>query len=245
MPRIQIILFVILFIISLIFILFNQNADLYISVHLSEIVLFPVRSISNYFQYLNITQKRIDALETEISQLQIENQNLKNYVELSIFTDTMITPNLRLIKANIIGRDPTNFNGFLYINKGSADSVNINAPVIIQNKLVGRIKSLTKKTGIVETFENRGFAISAVDNKTGVHGIAKQHGALMFEYIKIDDEIYNGDSIFSSGMSEIFPKGILIGTVSEIRYKDDLFFKEVVIIPAIKINKINYVYIVY
>lgn len=221
----------------------NQNTDLYISAHISEIILFPVRSISNYFQYLYISQKKIDALEVEISKLQIENQNLKNHLELSGLPDTITTANLRLIKVNIIGRDPTNFNGFLYINKGKNDGLNINDPVIIQNKLVGRIKSLSDRTGIVETFENRGFAISAVASRTSIYGIAKQKEQLILDYIKLDDEINNGDSIFTSGLSEIFPKGILIGTVSEIRYKDDLFFKEVVITPAIKINKLNYVYI--
>ncbi len=223
----------------------NQNADLYISAHISEIILFPVRSISNYFQYLNISQKKIDALEVEISKLQIENQNLKNHLELSGLPDTITTANLRLIKVNIIGRDPTNFNGYLYIDKGKNDDLNINDPVIIQNKLVGRIKSLSDRTGIVETFENIGFTISAVASKTNIYGIAKQNGQLMLEYIKLDDEINNGDSIFTSGLSEIFPKGVLIGTVSEIRYKDDLFFKEVVITPAIKINKLNYVYVAY
>lgn len=223
----------------------NQNTDLYISAHISEIILFPVRSISNYFQYLYISQKKIDALEVEISKLQIENQNLKNRLELSGLPDTITTANLRLIKANIIGRDPTNFNGFLYINKGKNDGLNINDPVIIQNKLVGRIRSLSDRTSIVETVENRGFAISAVASRTNIYGIAKQKEQLILDYIKLDDEINNGDSIFTSGLSEIFPKGVLIGTVSEIRYKDDLFFKEVVITPAIKINKLNYVYIAY
>lgn len=149
------------------------------------------------------------------------------------------------MKANIIGRDPTNFGGFLYIDKGIADSLNINAPVIIQNKLVGKIKSISEKIGIVETFENKGFSISAVDGKTGIYGIAKQDGDLTLEYLKLDDEINYGDSIFTSGLSEIFPKGILIGTVSEIKHNDELFFKKAVITPAIKINKLNYVYVVY
>lgn len=246
MSRIQITLFVIFFTISLIFILLNQNADFYISVHISEIVLLPVRAVSNYFQYLNISQKKIDALETEISKLQIENQFLKNNIELLLLPDTITTSQLNLLKATIIGRDPADFNGFLYIDKGRVNGLNINAPVIIQNKLVGKIKSLSERVGVVETFENRGFAVSAVDARTNIYGIVKQSdNKLIFDYIKIDDVINDGDSIFTSGLSEIFPKGILIGTVSEIRNKNDLFFKEVVITPAIRINQLSYVYIVY
>jgi len=245
LSRIQIFIFVILFAISLVFIILNQNADFYISTNISEVVLFPVRFISNYFQYLNISQKKIDELEIELSRLQIENQNLKDTLGFLSLPDTILRTNLKLLKANIIGRDPANFNGFLYIDKGKSDSLNINNPVIMQDKLIGRIKSLSDKTGIIETLENRGFAISAVDARTGIYGIVKKNNQSMFEYIKLDDEINQGDSIFTSGLSEIFPKGILIGMVTEIKYKDDLFFKEVIITPAIKINQLNYVYIIY
>ncbi|MGB9720887.1 MAG: rod shape-determining protein MreC [bacterium] len=245
MSRIQIFLFIIFSTISLIFIVLNKTADFYISTHLSEILLFPVRHLSNFFQYLSISQKRIDELESKLSEIQVENENLKNSLRNLSVPDTILKQNLRLLKANIIGRDPLNFNGFLYIDRGKSLGLNINNPVILQDKLVGRIKALTTNTGIVETFENEGFAISAVDVKTGIYGIVRKNNRLTFEYVKIDDEINKGDSIYTSGLSEIFPKGIFVGTVAEINYSNDLFFKEVIITPALKINQLNYVYIIY
>ncbi|MEO0185519.1 MAG: rod shape-determining protein MreC [candidate division WOR-3 bacterium] len=245
MSRIQIFLFILFSAISLIFIVLNKTADFYISTHLSEILLFPVRHVSNFFQYLNVSQKKIDELETRLSEIQIENQNLKDSLRTLSLPEIILKKDLRLLKANIIGRDPLNFNGFLYIDKGRSDSLDINAPVILQDKLVGKIKALTTNTGIVETIENDGFAISAVDTRTGVYGVVKKKNQLTFEYVKVDDEINKGDSIYTSGLSEIFPKGIFVGTVAKINYSDDLFFKEVIITPALKINQLNYVYIIH
>lgn len=246
MPRIQLLIFGSLSVISIVCILLNQNADLYLSNRLSEVLLYPVKLVFNYFQYLYVSQEKIDRLEADISKLQIENQILKNSLNSLMAPDTITNLSLRILKANVIGRDPQNFNGFLYIDKGYKDGLSTNLPVVFQNKIIGRIKSLSENTGIVETIENPGFALSAVDARSGILGIVKKKkNQLYFEYIKINDDVKFSDSIYTSGLSENLPRGLMIGTVSSVKEKDDLFFKEVIIEPALSINKLNYVYVVY
>ncbi len=245
MSRFQFLIFGSLLVISLALIILNQNVNLYLSNRLSEVLLFPIKLVFNYIQYLNVSQQKIDLLESEISKLQIENQMVKNRLNSLMVSDTIKYLHLRLLKANVIGRDPQNFNGFLYIDKGYKDGLSLNAPVVLQNKIIGRVKSLSENTGIVETFENPGFAISAVDARSGIYGIVKRKRELNFEYIKIDDDVILNDSIYTSGLSENLPKGLMIGTISAVKEKDDLFFKEVIIEPAISINKLNYVYVIY
>ncbi len=245
MSRVQILIFGFLLTISLVFIILNPNADFYLSNQLSEILLFPIKKIFNYFQYLSISQKKIDVLEAEISKLQIENQVVKSSLNSLVAPETIPHLNLRLLKANVIGRDPQNFNGFLYIDRGSKDGLSKNAPVVLKDKIIGRVKSLAENTAIVETIENPGFAISAIDSRSGIMGIVKRKGHLYFEYIKNNDDVIPNDSLYTSGLSEDLPKGLMIGTVSVVKKKDDLFFKEVIIEPAISINKLNYVYVIY
>ncbi|MCX7995281.1 MAG: rod shape-determining protein MreC [candidate division WOR-3 bacterium] len=246
MSRIQIFIFSALLTISLVFILLNENADLYLSNRCAAVLLLPIRIYFNYFQYLEISQKKIDHLESELSRLNIENQMFKNRLGLLSSSDNTLSNQFRILKANIIGRDPQNFNGFLYIDKGKNDSITTNAPVILQNKIVGRVKSVFSDIAIVETFENSDFAISGKDVRSGIYGIVKKKRQLLMEYIKINDNVTIGDSIYTSGLSDIFPEGLLIGVVSDVREKKgDLFFKEVIIEPAISINRLNYVYVIY
>jgi rod shape-determining protein MreC len=87
--------------------------------------------------------------------------------------------------------------------------------------------------------------VSALDSRTGVHGIVKQRGRLFFDFVKTTDAIGIGDSIYTSGMSNIFPEGILIGTVSSIGTDKDLFFKPVHLMPSVHINQLLYVYVVF
>jgi len=241
--RHQLTIFSSLVIISIIFLALGQEADFSISMRLSQVLLFPVKIITQYLQFLSISKMRIDELETIVGELKLENTELKE--RISYDTTGYEPVNYKLLKAQVIGRDPGNFDGFLYIDKGKADSLYINQPVTASNGFVGKVKYVGDFYSIVETIENNGIAISAFDAKTGVYGIVRKERYLIFDYIKIYDEINIGDSIYTSGMSEIFPPGILIGTVQMIRKTNDLLFKEVRLIPSVKINHIFFIHLVF
>ncbi|HEC78319.1 MAG TPA: rod shape-determining protein MreC [candidate division WOR-3 bacterium] len=242
MSRRQLILFSILLIVCITFLALGEQSKLYLSTRLSAVLLFPVKTVTDFLHFLTISNARITELETLVNQLRLENSELKKRILLD--TIEFKTTKYELLKAQIIGRDPSNINGYLYINKGKEDDVKINQPVISINGLVGKIKLITEKYSVVETIENQGFAVSAVDINTKIHGVVKKKQNLIFDFIRIDDEIAVGDSICTSGMSEIFPQGILIGIVKKIEEQNTLFFKPVYIKPSVQINKLTYVYVI-
>jgi len=242
LSRRQLILFSILLTISVILLSLREQTKLQLSTNLSSVVLFPVKTVTEFLQFLTVSNTRITQLETTINKLQLENAELKKKIPLD--TTEFRIKKYELMKAQIVGRDPSNINGFLYVDKGKDKKICINQPVISVNGLVGKIKFVNAYYSIVETIENRGFAVSALDVRTGIHGIIKNKGSLMFEFIRIDDEIATNDSIYTSGMSEIFPEGVLIGSVSRIDSVENPFFKPVHIMPSVKINRLTYVYII-
>lgn len=122
--------------------------------------------------------------------------------------------------------------------------MHINQPVVSLHGLVGKIKYVGTNYCVVETIENQGFAVSAVDVKTLIHGVVKKKGDLILDYIKKDDEIHIGDSVCTSGMSEVFPRGILIGIVKKIEKGTHPFFKPVYIAPGVQISRLASVYVV-
>ncbi len=215
---------------------------MHLSTEFSSVLFFPIKNIIQFLHFFSISNARITELEIELQHLQLENTELRKKILLD--TSDLKTPNYKLLKAHIIGRDPSNINGYLYVDKEQAHRLYVNQPVVSLNGLVGKIKYIGTNYCIVETIENQGFAVSALDVNTGIHGIVRKKGELIFDYIKIDDEIHLGDSIHTSGMSEIFPEGILIGRVKKIEKGTNLFFKPVYITPSVHINRLTYVYIV-
>lgn len=243
MPRRQLILFSVLLTISIVFLLLNDSTTLVVSTRLSSVLLFPTKTITGFIEFLTISSSRIEELEIMTNRLRLENADLREKVFLD--TTEFTWTNFTLLKARITGRDPVNINGFLYIDKGSKQGLYVNQPVLSINGLVGKIKFVDAHHSIVETIENKNFAVSALDIKNGVHGIIKQRGSLMFDYIRTTDNINIDDSIYTSGMSEIFPPGILVGTIQDIHLTDDLFFKKVFVTPSVRVNRLTSVYVVF
>jgi len=243
LSRRQLAFFFSLLLISITFLSLGEHTKLTISTRLSPILLFPVTTITKLLDFLSVSSTRITELETMVNRLRLENAEWKKIILLD--TTDYQTTEYRLQKAQIIGRDPSNINSYLYINIGEKEGVRIDQPVLSIDGLIGKIRYVGNNYTIVETIEKHGFAASALDAKTGIHGIVKNHGNLVFDFVRIDDEINIGDSVYTSGMSDIFPEGILIGTVKKIDESDDQFFKPVYLKPSVRINRLNYVYVVY
>ena len=242
MRRQQITLFLFFFIISAIPFFLSKDANLALTRDLSSVLLHPVRITSRLIEYLNISSTRIEELEKLVNKLTLENAELRDVLDLD--TNQLATDSLRLIKASVIGRDPQNINGYLHVDKGTTHGVAKNQPVVSANGFVGKIKNAGTTTSIVETIENRGFAVSAVDIHTGIHGVVKSQATLLFDYVRHTDSITVGDSLVTSGMSEVFPKGLLIGTVHRISQSDDIFFRDVYVKPAAQVNRLVSIYII-
>lgn len=231
-----------MFTISVIPLLLSENANLILARNLSSVLLYPVRITSKLVEYLNISNVRIEKLEIRVNKLTLENAILRDILDLD--TTQLAARDLRLLKASVIGRDPQNINGYLHIDKGTVHGVVKNQPVVSADGFVGKIRNAGTTTSIVETIENRGFAVSAIDINTGIHGVVKSQTNLLFDYVRHTDTIEIGDSLLTSGMSEVFPKGILIGTVQRVSESDDLFFKHVFVAPAARINRLVSIYII-
>ena len=242
MRRQQITLFVLLFILSAIPLFLSKDVNIALTRDLSSALLYPVSVTSKITEYLNISNARIEKLEILVNKLILENAELRDIVDLD--TNQLATGNPQLLKASVIGRDPQNINGYLHVDKGTKHGVAKNQPVVSADGFVGKIKNAGITTSVVETIENRGFAVSAVDIHTGIHGVVKSQATLLFDYVRHTDSIGIGDSLVTSGMSEVFPKGLLIGTVHGISESDDIFFRHVYVEPAAQVNRLVSIYII-
>ncbi len=241
MVRRQLIFFSILLIIPIIFLSLHESSTLVVAGHLSRVFLFPIHKINQYGHYLFISHNTIEELEIGIQQLRLENAELRTRIEID--TVHWEPTRFEIVKAFIAGRDPSDINSYLHISKGTEHGIRVNQPVMNAQGLVGVVKYTDRGTSIIETIEHRGFAVSAVDINTNVHGVVKKKDNIVFDFVRKTDAVTIGDSVYTSGMSEIYPAGILIGTVQHIGASDDMFFKPVSLLPSVQINQLAYVYL--
>lgn len=164
-------------------------------------------------------KNEIDELKgqlAEMEEIKKQNEFYKNYLEIKDKN-----PDFKFTDAKIISRDSQDpFKSFV-INKGSADGVSRNDPVITNAGLVGYVTEVGITTCKVATILSPEITLGALDNRTGDSGVVS--GTLSFAE-KGFTRIYNlsrscsvslGDIVVTSGEG-IFPEGILIGTIESV-----------------------------
>ncbi|WP_297487748.1 rod shape-determining protein MreC [uncultured Cetobacterium sp.] len=119
------------------------------------------------------------------------------------------------------------------INLGSRDKIKKNMPILYGDELIGRVDHVEKDYSTVEMITFQDSIVSA-RSSGDVLGIIKGNRSdeLIFEPVSFHEAHLNiGDKIYTSGISDIYPKGVYIGDVTEIRKKYEDRVEYIVKIP--------------
>ncbi len=192
-------------------------------------------------------REKIDKLSnerTEYLRLKRENEDLRKVFDLK---DQLAESDF--IGANIIARDGGNLFNIFLTDKGSANGIDYNMPVITSKGLVGKVVSAQPFSSKIISVIEDGSSVSAIVAKSGDYVVVKgdikleKEGLCKLEYIPADLDLIQGDVIETSGIGGIYPKGITIGTVKEIRAGESDLDRYAIIQPAADLKTLNQVVI--
>lgn len=181
-----------------------------------------VSAMKNLYEENQILKEHLDnyaKVAVEVNVLRRENENLKRSLEIkeSLF-------DLQVIPALVIHRPPDRWNDFIGVNKGAQHGVEKDMAVITGKGLVGKVKHVSEFTSTVQllTDHDRTNRISAMVDSEEVEvfgfieGFDEQTGALMLRKVEADAQIEVGQTVITSGLGGVFPKGLLVGEVSQV-----------------------------
>jgi len=176
----------------------------------------------------------------ELQILKQENQVLRealNFIEENRYN---------FLAAKIIGRDPLSPNYFI-LNKGTADGVENNLPVISEGGvLVGKVVKTGEKTSVMLIPTDANFQTAVLilgKSKGNTSGLVRGEKGLgiKMEFIPQDETIGKDDVILTSGLELYMPKGLVIGKVSEVSKEAREIFGEATITPLVSYEDLNIV----
>ncbi len=243
------------------------NSDVKFTENVFQVIITPVQGlltkagggVSDFFGYFS----NVDKLKDEISRLEKENKELEselNKSEISIRENEELRkllglkesyPELELESAEIVARDPINWYNTFTIDKGAVHGVAINQAVISVDKaLVGRICEVGTTWSKVMTINDPGHAAGAEVVRSGEYGIVEGDSALAVDgncrlsFVSKNANIIVGDKIVTSGLGGVYPKGLSVGKVLEIRPDVQGISQYAVISPDAKIEELKAVFII-
>jgi rod shape-determining protein MreC len=214
-----------------------------------------VGSKISFWQNINDLQTQKDELNFKVEELQNEINRLKLYEnenkKLSELLDLRNKyKQYSTTASEVIGKEPGNWYEIFTIDKGNKKNIEADMVVLAQKGLVGRI---------IETNDNYSKVMSIIDDRSSVPaknlrtddvGVVKGDYTLMkdglckMEYIDADAEIIVGDEIVTSHLSQIYPVGITIGYIKEIKMDKNGLTKYAIIEPVIDFKHIENVLII-
>lgn len=183
---------------------------------------------SGYFVSSKKYKEENDALRNEINELKSQlvdyekcKYKLEAYEQFLEIKEN--NPDFSFVPAEIIMRDSSDIYSSFTLNKGSDDSIEAGDPVIYSDILIGVVHSVNANTCLVYTPLNPAVSISAYDIRTRENCYTEADSALSREGIlpvsglKKNTPVVSGGLICTSGVGGVYPKDLIIGTVTEIK----------------------------
>ena len=179
----------------------------------------------------------------ELENIKTENETLKEYLNL-----TEKYGEYKTIPGYVINKDISNYTKTIVINIGKDDGVEENMTVIGDQGLVGHVISVTDSTAKVQTIIDTASSVSAVMSTTKESIVCKgtldETSTLRAMYIPTDANVVQGDSVETSGLGGIYPKGIHIGTVKKVTNTQNMTDRYAIIETAVDFDKLGTVLVI-
>ncbi len=191
-------------------------------------------------------EKEIFILKNKIIRQQDVINVLKRKLELVSEYKENIDDNERPIIADIIGYDASNFRRSIIIDVGEKHGASVGDVVVFGNVLVGRISATGNSSGRVMLVTDTVSNVPSRFLRSRAQGIVQGtvDGICMMKYVPRQAEVDEDDKVISSGIGGVFPRSLYIGNVVEVKQKSAKLFKDVKIMPAIDISKIEQVLVI-
>jgi rod shape-determining protein MreC len=188
-------------------------------------------------------QERVHALETQLqaSQEQIgEAARLREILELR-----PILP-FPTMTAQVIAREGVPWFRNITIDKGQKDGVLLNAPVIGVGGVLGRVVAVGPAAAKVQLLLDRDCGVGVRIERTRTTAVVAGQVAfsdsgtseLLMKYVPVLADVTVGDVVVTSGLDQIYPKGLVVGRVRSVG-KGSGLFKEVAVQPSANFERIE------
>jgi len=150
-----------------------------------------------------------------------------------------------LLAVNVLTLDPTGFTQTITIDKGQSSGLKVNQPIVVSpGILVGKITKLYNDSAEVTLITDPSITVNAEVVDSGARGLLRgEHGlSLLLDLVTQNELIKSGDSVISSGLSDDYPRGLLIGQVSAFRSNATDLFQKAYVSPAADLRNLRFLF---
>lgn len=205
-------------------------------------------AIGSYTDLRGVRQENA-ALREELDRVTAErNEAVEQANRLKVFEDQFTLPSsspYKTLSASVVARDPSLWYQRLVINRGSLDGVRRNMPIATSKGIVGRVISVGPNFAQVQVITDTLAGAGAMLQTSRAMGEMRGTGSNRCEVKNIhsSQEVQPGETVVTSGLDRIYPKGLVIGTIESIENDPNGPWHKIVVIPSAKVDRVEQVFV--
>lgn len=198
---------------------------------------------NNYLWLVDTRQQNIEVMRTNrelraqltaVNEIRLENQRLKKLLDFVEADPRKVLPAL------VVAEDASSWARTIVIDKGTGNGVHEGAPVVVAEGVVGRVIKVAANSSRVLLVTDASSSVAGLVQRTRTRGVARGNGSsLDLEYALRDDPVEVNDLVVTSGMGGIFPKGLVVGRVSEVKRQQFGLFQQIELLPAVDFSRLE------
>jgi len=206
--------------------------------HAGYAVTTPIRAAGSWVRDLTVSRSDLETLRQQNAEMRArlvaleearqENERLR---ELVGFVEAR---ELDALGARVIGRPATLWEGVITIDRGTEEGVAVGMPVLAAQGLIGQIVEAGPHSSRVRLITDQRSGVAAMLQATRAEGVVNGSlgGELTLDYVSRETTVTVGDVVLTSGMGGVYPKGLIIGEVTDVQLNDADLFPRIRVRPS-------------
>jgi len=190
------------------------------------------------------------ALKDRLAQLIFQE---KNYYQRMVSTNERLGKMLEfqqkqpceLLPVQVVAYAPRDYFKVFFLGKGKKEEIEKEMVVVNAQGLVGRIIEVYPHQAKVLTILDERSKVGVRNERTRDVAILQGMGkACELKYLLTRASVEVGDEIVTSGLGDLFPKGILVGRISRVKKNPNRLFQEVEVVPSVDFGKLEELFVI-
>jgi rod shape-determining protein MreC len=198
--------------------------------------------IKNIFAENRRLKEEIASLSVKLAQMtdrNLENERLSEL--LGIATQFSFT----LVPARVVVREPSFISRSAIVNVGKNEGILPYMPVMTSRGVCGKVVQVMGRMSLVQLLIDPANRTGVMIQRSREIGILEtENGSDFYILFRAHADVAVGDTVITSGLGGIYPRGLLAGVVSRLEEKRDPIFKTARVRPEVNFDRMEEVFVI-
>ncbi len=203
-----------------------------------EWVMTPLRNFAYWISDLGVSRSELQDLRAQNADLRAQVVDLQEQVnetsDTAALTKEAEDSGYKGVTATVIGLPTNAWEQVIVVSKGVSDGIKLDMPVLGPNGLLGQVVQVGPNYAKVRLITDQKSGIASYLQRNRISGITRGSisGDLSLDFVSMEATVVAGDTVITSGVGGVFPKGLVIGQVRKVDNQVNTLYRSVAIEPA-------------